>query len=545
VIPLRGENRKARVALPPGLPFISTLWLSLESPSGASTVAAAQAPAEEIALTSLVQERTFQPLNVILIIIDTLRPDYLGCYGYPHDTSPSIDALAADGLLFETALCHSPITGPSHTSLFSSRLPSETGVVNNGRSEIPKQVPLLAEMLRARGLRTGAAVSIAPLDHRWGFARGFGAYDDRLGNTWILRADTLLTRALDVLAGLEPPFCFWAHFSDPHEPYDAHGLVRRDVELVVDGRMLATLPASTYTPSFFDLDLPKRACEVELRSGHCFFVRNLSLRKRGGWRTPQIEPESSQKDSVTAFTATITAKGSRKARLVVNVNDAPITHPELWERYAREVAFADRHVGVLLDSLRARGLYDESLIVFVSDHGEALGCHNHGGHIQTLYECMMRVPLIIKPPRSFGVAPGQRRRDPAALADLVPTILETLGLAAPPQARGRSLWTPAAAGEPFIFLETHRPEARRNLYGLRGERYKVIWEPDEQYWEFYDLARDPDERENLYDPDEPLVRDWQARLLTYLGGLDMMATGEKEDVPLDERTAEMLRSLGY
>lgn len=491
-----------------------------------------------------------RPANVILIVIDTLRPDYLGCYGDPRGLSPEIDRLAADGILFETALCHSPITGPSHINLFTGRLPSETGVLNNSRTRLPERIPLLAELLRQHRYRTGAVVSIGPVSRDWSFGRGFETFDDKLGDSWILRANEVLPRALEVLAGLEPPFFYWAHFSDPHEPYDAHGLVEHEAEVLVGGKSVARLPTSTYVPTTLSLNLPFFAgTDVQLRGEYPFNVQALAVRSKLGLK-PSLTPKSPPGDPVTNYRARIGAWGMRRIGLLVSLADVIEDDEQRRERYAREVRYVDGHVGALLDTLRARDLYDESLIVFASDHGEALGCHGHDGHVEALYDCMMRVPLIIKPPRGAGMPVGARQRDQAALVDVLPTVLGQLGLPAPAGCRGRDLLAAGAAesaadAAPDIFLETHRPEAERDYYGLRGQRYKIILDPEARTWELYDLFADPGEERNLYSGGDSLSGAWRERLLVEIASVRQAAPDEDLAVALDDETEEMLQSLGY
>jgi arylsulfatase A-like enzyme/tetratricopeptide (TPR) repeat protein len=176
--------------------------------------------------------RTGRP-NVLLITIDTLRADHVGCYGRVGAATPALDALAARGVRFETAVVHAPITAPSHASLLTGLTPLRHGVRNNGGFALPPDVPTLAEAFRQSGYRTAAFVSGFPLDRRFGLARGFQVYDDRLphGNDprrapYVERPADQTTRA--VLAWLDAhatapetaPFLLWVHYYDPHSPYE-------------------------------------------------------------------------------------------------------------------------------------------------------------------------------------------------------------------------------------------------------------------------------------------------------------------------------------
>ena len=166
--------------------------------------------------------------NVLLITVDTLRADHLGCYGLAGAGSPVLDDLAARGVRFATAIAHAPMTAPSHASILTSLTPPRHGVRDNGRFALPQSVPTLAESFQKGGYRTAAFVSGFPLDRRFGLARGFDLYDDRLphGNDprrapYVERTADGTTRvALEWLRRAPQPWFAWVHYFDPHAPYE-------------------------------------------------------------------------------------------------------------------------------------------------------------------------------------------------------------------------------------------------------------------------------------------------------------------------------------
>ena len=169
--------------------------------------------------------------NILLVTVDTLRADHLGCYGFAGARTPVIDALAARGTRFETAVAHSPITGPSHASILTGLTPLRHGVRNNSDYVLPSGVPTLPAILAGAGYRTAAFVSGFPLEQRFGFDRGFETYDARFPRgtdprraPYVERPADLTTRAavrwLDERAASPGPWFLWVHYYDPHSPYE-------------------------------------------------------------------------------------------------------------------------------------------------------------------------------------------------------------------------------------------------------------------------------------------------------------------------------------
>jgi arylsulfatase A-like enzyme/Tfp pilus assembly protein PilF len=187
----------------------------------------------------------------MLVTIDTLRADHLGCYGYVSALTPTLDALAARGARFPTAVSHVPLTGPSHASILTGRTPLGHGLRDNGGYVLPKEVGTAAEDFRRAGYRTAAFVSGFPLDRRFGMDRGFETYDDHLPRGNDRRRTPYVERFADattdaVLRWLRapasdpgtPPFFLWIHYYDPHAPYEPPGdLAERFKSAPYDGEI--------------------------------------------------------------------------------------------------------------------------------------------------------------------------------------------------------------------------------------------------------------------------------------------------------------------
>jgi choline-sulfatase len=240
--------------------FVRSL-LCLAAATGLASHAGARAPAAAAA-----------PPNVVLLTLDTTRADHLGSAGWPHASTPNLDALARRGVRFARCDSAAPVTLPSHATILSGLFPPRHGVRDNGTFVLPAAVPTLAEHFAAGGYDTAAVVSAVVLSRRHGLDQGFRIYDDDLGagasaGTQVAErpAEAATTAALALLAGLRPPFFLWVHYYDPHEEYRppsrfadaARGPSRlydgeiayMDSEI---GRLLAALPAKTIVAAVGD-----------------------------------------------------------------------------------------------------------------------------------------------------------------------------------------------------------------------------------------------------------------------------------------------------
>ena len=168
------------------------------------------------------------PVNFLLITIDTIRPDHMGCYGYDRIKTPHMDRLAEKGVLFENAFSPVPITLPSHASILTGTYPSFHGIRNNGTYALSDAAVTLAELLKDKGYATAAFVGAYVLDKRFGLDQGFDLYDDDLSSeeeqTFMYkerRAESVTHAVIQWLKGRNPePFFLWVHYFDPHMQYN-------------------------------------------------------------------------------------------------------------------------------------------------------------------------------------------------------------------------------------------------------------------------------------------------------------------------------------
>jgi arylsulfatase A-like enzyme len=473
--------------------------------------------------------------NVVLIVVDTLRADVLIEPGVSE--TPNIDALARDGYAFTRAFSHAPMTLPSHTALFSSRLPLETGVLNNGQ-EVPADLPLLAEWLGRYGYATRGVISLGTLSlgSRPDLRRGFDAYDARI---WCMApADQEWARVEGVLDGASgrQPFFLFAHWSDPHSPYNDHAS-DEGARLLLDGEELESVTTARMTLWNRTVELTPGEHVFTIVGSEDLQVHGAECRRDG----KSLDVQFPQRVPGKEITVRVVQDGQRAAAVDCRIwiSDVP-SRREIRSRYMGEVEYADRYVGELLADLRRRGLYEDALIVFTSDHGEAIGDHGRVGHVEGLTDDQIHVPLVIKPPRGTELAGVERVDDRlVSLVDVAPTILELIGIPGLPGQRGRPLM--GASGDVVHVAETHKPEAQKDQVALRDARYKMIYVVDDERFEMYDLAADPGELSDVFESARAERAGWPDELRALARAAEARG-GARE---LDPELARQLEALGY
>jgi len=298
--------------------------------------------------------------NVILISLDTLRADHLGCFGYGRDTSPELDDLARDSVLFRHAFSPSSWTLPVHISLLTSLQISRHRVFRYF-SRLNPSIPTLADLLRQRGFVTAAITGGGFVKSKYGFSKGFDYYRD-WGTGGQRGAEKLFQAASHWLnAHGDKPFFLFLHTYQIHNPYaNAH-------------------PAG----------------RIFLRPDHPWKTLDMIKHLRETKKTP-AQITQSQWDNIVAL-------------------------------YDGEIRYTDQaFVGPLVRRLKELGLYDNTSIILLSDHGEEFNDHGSYGHGHSLYNELIRVPLIVKLPKSRHA--GKTIRKPVGLLDVMPSVLLQAGI---------------------------------------------------------------------------------------------------------------------
>jgi arylsulfatase A-like enzyme len=431
-------------------------------------------------------ERAAAPPNILLITADTLRADFLGCYGRGDIETPGLDRLAGEGALFEQAYTAANITNPSHISILTALYPRSHGVYTN-TDKLPQNITTLPQVLQRQGYYTGAILGAPWLsDGVTGLKRGFdefheAQYQRRAGITSD-DATAFVTRHRG------KPFFLWLHYFDPHILYD---------------------PPPPYATRY--------SRRRDRRPGE-----KTLLLKHEWLRQPGLE----------------------KIYKPWLKNVADESYPV--GQYSGEVSYMDSGIRRVLKRLEALGLAPETLVVFTSDHGEALGEHGIYYDHRGLWEPSIRIPLIFRYPGRIPA--GQRITAAVQSVDILPTILELAGISWEESAEieGLSL-APLMDG-----IDTDRPPVIAEHAGgwaaaIRRGDWKLIHTYDAKPGllpgkALYNLRDDPEERINLYDREPAEAAALEKALETWRGA---RSKGTASAGEISDRMREQLKAMGY
>jgi arylsulfatase A-like enzyme len=436
--------------------------------------------------------------DVVVISIDSLRPDHLSCYGYAFPTSPTIDALAREGVRFENALSTSSWTLPAHAALFTGLYDSGHGLVDNGLTLSPAQVTA-AEVFARHGWRTGGFFGGPYLHPVFGLGQGFETYQSCMTTV----PDDLAPDGVRATSRARDA----ASHSDVTGPRTVAEVTR-------------WLESVGEDPVFLF---------VHLWDVHYDFIAPPEYVQR-------FDPD---------YTGTLTG---------VDFMTNPAIAPGMDERdyrhlmalYDAEIRFTDDIVAQLLAVLERRGRLHETLLVITADHGEEFLEHGNKGHQRTLYEEVVRIPMIFHGPPGLFAAAGGAPRDQVRLVDVMPTLYSLCGIDDVPAMNGRDL-SPLLEGatlpiEPAL-LELYANRA--DLKAVRMPTFKAYRAKGDRTGGF-DLLADPHERRDL-GPAAPFQEAGQKLIEREHHAARELGKG-RFSIPASDihpRLLEELRALGY
>jgi len=459
------------------LPLAAWLGIGLGSENGRSRV-------QQISESG----REENPRHIILISVDSLRADHVGCYGYGKDTTPNIDALASGGVRFDDAIAPCSWTVPSHASLFTSLYPPAHGVVDVTRA-LPRKCITLAEVLREEGYVTAAFVSSKNMmAAQYGFDQGFDLYDD-YSVPLILELDGLgphdgtTSAEVNEIVGKwvdshrREKFFLFVHYWDVHYTY---GPSQRHSRMFVD---------ESY-------DGPYRHS-----------IQATAIRE--GMRDQDLEQANALYDG--------------------------------------EIRCVDEHIGLLMERLQHLGMWEDTVLIVLSDHGDEFLDHGGSAHGHTLYDELLEVPLVFAGP---GIPKGRTVPSQVSLVDVYPTVLHLAGTECAWPIQGRSFvdWMSSSVGVPRIaYAETQLDGPV--LRCVRTKNAKHIVAQDGAF-ESYDLESDPGEQTNLAHLSTERSGHLREQLLQFTAHSRQIrravgATEEEQTRSIDPETLERLKALGY
>ena len=407
-----------------------------------------------ISLNILSCEKKEEPLNVILITIDTLRADHLSCYGYNRKTSPNMDKIARSGVLFLNTVASSSFTPPSMATIFTSRYPSSHGVKHGvfkkdkvfNQEVLSGSIQTLAKVLKENGYATYGFHTNPHLSKDFGFAQGFDTFKQ-------FTFDDAMNLNIKILGDIDKirsagKYFLWVHYFDPHWPY-----LKREPWLS---------EYSSFTPG--ERDEP-------------------------GYIDP---PEKFSK-------ANNLQNNSKLLSYIV-------------ARYDSEINYVDGYVKELLNFFKPDS---NTLVVIASDHGEEFFEHNCFTHGQQLYEESIKVPLIIYAPSKFPA--NIKIKQQVGIIDIMPTILDILKIKSRQRLSGESL-LPLISGnkkeERVLYSELAR--LGKDFVSAKLKNWKYIYDVNTNMEELYDLSSDAGEKKNIVSANEKLAADFRAKVKSLL-----------------------------
>jgi len=447
------------------------------------------------------------PLSIVFIMIDTLRADHLGSYGFKAPVSPNLDQIAREGIVFDRCFSVAPWTKPAIASLFTGLDPSIHKVLTHaGRysgaakpvrprklatDALPASAVTVAEQLKEQNYATAAFIANPWITRTNGFAQGFDVFDIRFASN-DTPADHILPRVTTWMQRRkeERPFFLYLHFMDVHDPYDAPD---EDVDAIRDADAFGS---------------DRQLAEEELPRSMVRHMRNLRL----GW-----------------------TKGPNSHSL-----------REWRVRYAAGVRAFDRRIGAFLDELRSTGWMDRVVLIITSDHGEELFEHEGWSHGHSLHEHQLYVPLIVRMPNAEHA--GTRIDDLVSIVDLAPTIAGLAGTALPGELSGVDL-SPRLRGS--VDVPMHAAvfaagvKSKPELHGVRSPSHKLIQDMANGTSNLFDLREDPGERHDIAAKSPRITFELSEILERHLSDAAKHPGVGRAQAEIPAEDEERLRALGY
>lgn len=504
--------------------------------------------------------------NFLLITLDTQRADYIGAYGNSKAHTPNIDALAEDGILFENCISPIPITLPAHAVMFYSLHPHQMHLYNNGQIYEPdEEIPSTAQFFKDQGFTTAAFISLGVLKEKFGLNAGFDVYQGYFPpGEYYLTAEEVNKEVLPWLDQIKDKIFFlWVHYSDPHSPYYPPD-IPFPLELSLNGKALKK----------FHLDKRINKIRITLKKGrnqikYKLLIDQIDYIKKNNsafFDILDFETVSENKKIPFDLSKGLSLDEEKKIQFLENEGIIEINSPEeslkiihsfrgkiFWSQesrsdyYQKEVEYMDKQIGHLIARLKELELFERTKILIVGDHGEGLGEYLNFsgnpdfGHVNFLYKNYTNVPLIIYDPKNNRQ--GERIKTIASLLDVAPTILKMMGYDPLSHHEGRNLLDLKEDKDYTLLLQTHKPQAERNIFAVVSFPWRLIYVPKLKEFKLYNNQLDPNQKNDVYKSNKGLAE--INNLKQVLLEKTRKILKNKKFTGTNKQTKEMLRALGY
>lgn len=455
--------------------------------------------------------------NVILIVLDTVRADHTSLYGYHRDTTPNLRKFSQQATTYTLATATGDMTLPSHASLFTGLYPIKHGAhasaIENWGSPLSVHFETLAERLAQKGFSTAAIVAnTAYVTSKFGFDQGFEYFNQTYPKAAFQESGQSLRTAL--------------------------GAVVKEMFGVSTELYSSAEQVNTLTYSLLD--------ELERKKRPFFLFLNYMDAHYPYVARPPFDRHYPARDNLPSMREYV---GIYRRVLTEEKGLSEEERENLIPRYDAGIAYLDFHLGKLLDHLRTRGVFDNSLIIVLADHGEAFGekgLFGHGG--VSVYQDQVAIPFIIKYPNSRV---GDVVREPVSQVDVLPTVLDVLHEEMPRGLDGMSLLRLNGLSQRSVFSESYPGHLAFQLNAercrwiqraiLTGDKKLILSENGRK--ELFDVRVDPAEQTNLYGHTTPLAKELEKKIIAWQK--EQMPAAPKPSRTLDTGSLERLRSLGY
>lgn len=495
----------------------------------------------------------YDKYNVVMIFVDTLRADHLGCYGYAKKNSPNIDKIARESFIFKNNFAPASYTLPSFMSIITSLYPKSHGVLHIMKDKLSLRINTLAEILKIYKYKTAwfAPIGDPHLAPSVGFGRGF----EHIGEFFNMDLPQAKESILHwVESHKNEKFFLNFHIYKPHAPYwpdlkyQKKFTAKAKKEIIMSEDELEKATFETMRDGILqkkgdiwwimgeDLALElilKGLLREEFSYERTSEIKNLLENKNQSYKWDCLRHY--------VYISRLNFKDSGIKEYVESLYDALILELDT------EV------IAPLLKKLNDLGLYDKTILIICSDHGEEFGEHGGGAHGGTLYDEVIRVPLIIRVP---WIKQGKQIQELTQTVDILPTLLDLLGIPVPYHAQGKSLLN-VMRGEHALDVRKYVFSHHIYMSCIRSKEWKLILyqkgkdeisylEGHKQMKELFHLPSDPGEQKNIYFQRRDVALRLESELKAWEDSLVSYREQEYPFLPhIDEAAQERIKRTGY